>query len=39
MNTLREPDCAYSHDFSMKNGYLSGENGLFWDIYPEKSNN
>jgi putative transposase len=35
MNALREPDCAYSHDFSMKIGHLSGENGLFWEIYPE----
>lgn len=38
MNALREPDCAYSHDFGLKNGHLSGKNGLFGEIYPDESN-
>jgi hypothetical protein len=36
MNTLREPACAYNAGVDMKNGYLSCENELFWDIYSEK---
>jgi hypothetical protein len=35
MNVLREPAGSYSFDYGIKNGHLSGENGLFWKIFPE----
>ena len=31
-NVLREPGVFYSVDSGIKNGHLSDENGLYWDI-------